>query len=343
MVSGKVLSMKPRDIVHETLEFNSPNRVPRDLWLLPWANNNHPQKVKQIKERFPSDFQGAPARYAKPSRTTGDPHAIGTFTDEWGCTFENIQEGIIGEVRSPLLQTWGDLNKVVPPTEILTFDKEVVNAFCRDSDRFVFGGCCPRPFERLQFLRGSQNLYMDLADPPGEFFELLEVVHQFYLKELERWASTAVDGLNFMDDWGSQRNLLISPKLWRKIFKPLYKEYIDLAHQAGKKIFMHSDGYIFDIVADLIELGLDAINSQLFVMDIEEIGRQFGGQIAFWGEIDRQHLLPFGTTEDIASAVRRVKQALYKDGGVIAQCEFGPGARPENVEMVFQTWEDVFV
>ena len=136
---------------------------------------------------------------------------------------------------------------------------------------------------------------------------------------------------------------MISPKLWRKIFKPLYKEYIDLAHQAGKKIFMHSDGYIFDIVADLIELGLDAINSQLFVMDIEEIGRQFGGQIAFWGEIDRQHLLPFGTTEDIASAVRRVKQALYKDGGVIAQCEFGPGARPENVAMVYQTWEDVFV
>ena len=98
-----------------------------------------------------------------------------------------------------------------------------------------------------------------------------------------------------MDDWGSQKSLLINPKQWRKIFKPLYKEYIDLAHQAGKKIFMHSDGYIFDIYGDLIELGLDAINSQLFIMDIEEIGKHFGGQITFWGEIDRQHLLPHGT------------------------------------------------
>jgi uroporphyrinogen-III decarboxylase len=223
----------------------------------------------------------------------------------------------------------------------LDFDIDAVNAFCRQSDLFVFGGCCPRPFERMQFLRGSQNLYIDLADPPGEFFELLERVHQHYLKEMEIWATTEVDALNFMDDWGSQKSLLINPKQWRKIFKPLYKDYIDIAHQAGKKIFMHSDGYIFDVYGDLIELGLDAVNSQLFIMDIEEIGRQFAGKLTFWGEIDRQHLLPHGTTDQIAQAVRRVKDALYHDGGVIAQCEFGPGARPENVEMVFQAWEEV--
>ena len=104
---------------------------------------------------------------------------------------------------------------------------------------------------------------------------------------------------------------------------------------------MHSDGYIFDIYGDLIELGLDAVNSQLFIMDIEEIGNQYGGQITFWGEIDRQHLLPNGTTEQISEAVQRVKDALYHNGGVIAQCEFGPGGRPENVEMVYQAWEDV--
>ncbi len=134
---------------------------------------------------------------------------------------------------------------------------------------------------------------------------------------------------------------MISPKQWRKIFKPLYKDYIDLAHRAGKRIFMHSDGYIYDIYGDLIELGLDAINSQLFIMDIEEIGKQFSGQITFWGEIDRQHLLPDGTTGQIAGAVRRVKDALYKNGGVIAQCEFGPGTRPENFEMVYQTWDEI--
>jgi uroporphyrinogen-III decarboxylase len=77
-------------------------------------------------------------------------------------------------------------------------------------------------------------------------------------------------------------------------------------------------------------------------MNIEALGAQFGGKITFWGEMDRQYLLPFGTTDEVSEAVRRVKDALYYQGGVIAQCEFGPGAKPENVYRMFQTWEDLF-
>ncbi len=331
--------MNPRDLVRKTLTFDSPARVPRDLWLLPWATRHYPAQVEHIRKRFPNDIVGAPAKFTRPLTTQGDPYEIGEYTDEWGCTFLNIQEGVIGEVKDPLVRTWADLERVRPPVDALTFDIDVVNAFCDQSDQFVTGGCCPRPFERMQFLRGSYNLYLDLADPPSEFFELLDRVHQFYLTELQRWAETRVDGLTFMDDWGSQRALLISPTQWRKIFKPLYKEYIDVAHQAGKFIFMHSDGYTFDIMGDLIELGLDAMNSQLFCMDIEEIGRRYAGKLTFWGEVDRQHLLPYASTDQIAQAVRRVKQALYHQGGVIAQCEFGAGANPDNVEMVFQAWQ----
>ncbi|MEN8255152.1 MAG: uroporphyrinogen decarboxylase family protein, partial [Verrucomicrobiota bacterium] len=160
----------------------------------------------------------------------------------------------------------------------------------------------------------------------------------YNLKEFGLWATTDVDTLFFMDDWGAQNSLLIAPEMWRKVFKPLYKEYIDIAHDNGKKVFMHSDGNILDIIPDLIELGLDALNSQLFCMGIEEMGRRFKGQIAFWGEIDRQHILPNGTKEDVEKAVSSLKDALYADGGVIAQCEFGPGARPENVHTVFETW-----
>ena len=71
-------------------------------------------------------------------------------------------------------------------------------------------------------------------------------------------------GLMFMDDWGAQNDLLISPVRWRKLFKPLYKDYIDIVHHHDKKAFMHSDGNILRVLPDLIELGLDAINSQIF-------------------------------------------------------------------------------
>jgi len=119
---------------------------------------------------------------------------------------------------------------------------------------------------------------MDLATQPDGFRALFDKIHQFNLKELELWAGTDVDALFFMDDWGMQKSLLISPAMWRDIFKPLYGEYIDIAHNNGKKIFMHSDGYIPDIIPDLIELGLDALNSRIFCMGLEEIGKRFKWQ-----------------------------------------------------------------
>ena len=155
------------------------------------------------------------------------------------------------------------------------------------------------------------------------------------------WTQCDVDAICFMDDWGSQRNLLISPQMWREVFKPLYADYCRLIHDAGKFVFMHSDGHIAAIYPDLIEIGVDALNSQLFCMDIEELSK-YRGQITFWGEIDRQHLLPFGTPDEIRAAVRRVRRALDDGtGGVIAQCEFGPGARPENIVAVFEAWDAI--
>jgi hypothetical protein len=309
---------------------------------LPWATDHYPGQVREIQETFPDDIVGAPAFYQKPPRTSGDQYAPGTYIDEWGCIFENRQRGVIGEVKRPLLADWQDVDRVRVPEEMLSVDVAEVNAFCRSTDKFVIAGCCPRPFERLQFIRKTENLFIDLVDQPEELLVLLTRIHQFFLKKLELWANTDVDAVMFMDDWGAQRSLLIAPALWRKLFKPLYKDYIDLAHSHAKYAFMHSDGYIADIIPDLVELGLDALNAQIFCMDLESLGRKFRGKLTFWGEIDRQHLLPFGTSAEIVDAVRRVKEALYQDGGVIAQCEFGPGVKPENVYRVFKTWEDLF-
>jgi hypothetical protein len=295
----------------------------------------------EIQGRFPDDIISAPGIYRQPIPRVGEAEAVGTFIDEWGCTFENLQPGVIGEVKKPLLESLEDLDSLRLPQELLSLDIEQVNAFCNATDLFVLGGCCPRPFERMQFIRGSNNLYIDLAEQSEALYSLAHRVHRFFLEELELWAKTDVDALTFMDDWGSQRALLISPALWRRFYKPFYRDYIELAHHYGKYAFMHSDGYIADIIPDLIELGLDALNSQLFCMDIEDLGRQFRGRLTFWGEIDRQYLLSNAAPAEVARAVYRVKEALYQEGGVIAQCEFGAGARPENVYQVFQSWDEL--
>jgi uroporphyrinogen-III decarboxylase len=134
---------------------------------------------------------------------------------------------------------------------------------------------------------------------------------------------------------------LISPELWRELFKPLYAEYVAIAHAHGKHAFMHSDGYITDIIPDLIEIGLDALNAQVACMGIEELGRRFGGELTFWGELDRQQLLPYAEPSDVQRAARDLIAAFHHDGGFIAQCEFGPGAKPENVYAFFAACEEV--
>lgn len=330
--------MTSKELVYRTLEFAKPSRVPRQLWYLPWASEHYPQEIEKIQKDFPNDIVNAPVVYNQKPRTIGERCSVGTFVDEWGCVFENRQSGISGEVKEPLVKTWDDLDNVRPPQEMLTLDIEKVNDFCGNTDKFVMSSCYARPFERIQFIRGTENVYMDLATQSQDFRVLLDRVHQFNLKELELWAGTGVDALSFMDDWGSQGSLLISPVMWRDIFKPLYREYVAIAHDSGKKVFMHSDGYIMDIIPDLIELNIDALNSQIFCMGVGEIGRQFGGKMTFWGEIDRQHILPEGSRQDVVNAVSEVRDALYRDGGVIAQCEFGLGARPENIYTVFETW-----
>jgi hypothetical protein len=183
---------------------------------------------------------------------------------------------------------------------------------------------------------------MDMGVMDAAARALLSRVHDFYLKELGFWVSTEVDAVRFMDDWGSQSRLLISPRLWREVFKPLYKEYADCAHSSGKFIFMHSDGNIEEIFPDLVEIGVDAVNSQLFCMDLENVRSAARGRITFWGEIDRQQVLPSGDPEAGRKAVRHVADHLYDPaGGIIAQLEFGLAASPEVVTAVFDEWEKV--
>ena len=125
----------------------------------------------------------------------------------------------------------------------------------------------------------------------------------------------------------------------RRIFKPLYADYVEIAHGLGKRFFFHSDGYIRDIIADLIEIGIDALNCQVFCMDIEELAESFKGKITFWGEIDRQRILPFGTPQDVRRAVRRYVKALRDDrGGIIAQLAWSLNDPIENIIAAYEEW-----
>ncbi len=329
--------MTSRERVLKTLNHEPVDRAPRHLWTLPYLKAD----LNRFFERFPDDITFPDARLGKSRYAQGTPFMPPGYVDDFGSEWHVKGYGVTGEVRNSPLFDWSGLDTYEFPWEMLKeADFSRVNESCADTDKFVLAGTQARPFERLQFFRGTENLYMDLAYGDERLYKLIDMMQEFNLAEIEMWAKTDVDAVSFMDDWGSQTSLLISPKMWREIFKPLYKSYCDILKSAGKKVFFHSDGNIFSIYPDLIEIGIDAINSQLFCMDIEEIGESFSGKITFWGEIDRQKIIPFGTEEDARIAVRRVRKALDKgNGGVIAEVEWGHDAKEENIYAIFEEWE----
>jgi uroporphyrinogen decarboxylase len=331
--------MNSRERVIKTLKFENTDRAPRHLWHLPGISMFHKDKLDAIQKRFPDDICGVPVHYGKSTRESGTPSIVGTYIDAWGCGWSVGEPGVVGEVKNPPLADWSALASYRPPYELLEgADLSDVNPFCAETDQFTLE-MIGNPFERMQYIRGTEALYMDIAYGADEVLRLRDMVHEFNLRNLKMLCETDVDGISFMDDWGSQQNLLISPKLWRELFKPLYADYCRIIHEAGKYSFMHSDGHISQIYPDLIEIGVDALNSQLFCMDIEELGRLYKGQITFWGEIDRQHVLPFGTLDEVRAAVGRVRAALDDGrGGVIAQCEWGMDVPEEKIAAVFEAW-----
>ena len=332
--------MTSRERVVRTLQHTSVDRAPRELWALPGIPMERGEELREVAERWPSDFAGPRVRYGQGRRCRGNPAEVGVYTDAWGSVWHVAERGVVGEVKEPPIADWSALRTYRPPFELLDeADFSQVNRGCAEETRFVKAGTETRPFERLQFLRGTENALIDIATGAPELEKLLRMLHDFSCREMRMWAATSVDGVSFMDDWGSQTALLISPDAWRALFKPLYRDYCDILHERGKYVFFHSDGHISDIYPDLIEIGIDAVNSQLFCMDIEELGRRYAGRITFWGEIDRQYILPFGSEEEVREAVRRVRRALdHGRGGVIAECEWGIGTPKANIEAVFDEW-----
>jgi len=320
--------MTSRELVKRALDFEITERIPLEC----------PYNIG-----IENDVSGPSYHYGL-GKTQGKTYIKGSSIDAWGCVWVAAEDGVAGEVKEPPIESWSDLSSFRPPFDVLDeADLSDVNRQCGATDKFMMRQWGTNPFERMQFLRGSENLFIDLAEMRSELYKLRDMVHEFHLREVEMWADTDVDGIHIADDWGTQRSLLISPKLWREFFKPIYKDYCDIAHSRGKYVMMHSDGYTEDIIPDLIEIGVNAVNTQIDCMDVQKLSELYHGKIAFWGGFDRQYLLPFGDESEVRAEVNRFAGELLKYGrtGVVAQCFRDKGGRESNIRAYYEAWRNI--
>lgn len=327
--------MTSKERVIKTLTFDKPDRLPLDLWLLPGTITKYGDAVTNLLQEI--DFTGVEIH-----DPTFDPRIYekGSFTDAWGCGWHNMQSGIIGEVKHPPLADDHAVATYKTPKEVWSKAcfNEVDADLKRKQDKFTITGYM-NVFERMQFLRGTENLYMDIAEENEMFFQIRDMVVDYYMHYLDFALEYDVDAIALFDDWGSQRSLLISPNSWRNLFKPIYKALIDKIKAKGKYVFFHSDGYIMDIYSEFIELGVNAVNSQLWCMGVEEVAQKFAGKITFWGEISRQDTIPHGTKEDVENSIAIMKKNLIVNGGgLIGQFEAGPDAPMDTIVTALRGW-----
>src|SRR5210317_1444523 len=98
--------MTSRELVNRSLEFDNPERIPRQLWLLPWAEINYPEESRRLTKKYPDDIVQAAGIYLKPLPIEGGKYSKGIYIDEWGCKFSNMEEGLMGIVNEAIVKDW---------------------------------------------------------------------------------------------------------------------------------------------------------------------------------------------------------------------------------------------
>ncbi|MCA1809191.1 MAG: uroporphyrinogen decarboxylase family protein [Kiritimatiellia bacterium] len=182
--------------------------------------------------------------------------------------------------------------------------------------RLVIVQICHGLFECSWMIRGFENLFVDLLESPDFCHRLFDMLLERHLQLVDELLKLPCDGIIFVDDYGDQRGIIIGPDLWRAFIKPRLAKLYERVHQAGKWTFQHSCGNVFDIIPDLLESGLDVLQSlQPEAMDISRIKREFGHDLRLWGGVGTQQLLPQGTPDEIRAEVRRLKDVMGAGGG----------------------------
>lgn len=190
----------------------------------------------------------------------------------------------------------------------------------RGDEYWVTGAVPTTVFETAWALRGFEQLLTDLVVDPDLADAVLDIPFHYHLQAAGALAAIGVDMVRFGDDVGQQHGMLMSPRHWRRFLKPRLAELI--AHvkavNPAVKVAYHTDGQVYPIIPELIEIGLDVLNPvQPAAMSPALLKRRYGKALSFWGTIDEQYTLPFGTPGDVRAEVSRRVQEVGYDGGLI--------------------------
>lgn len=378
--------MTGRERILIALQHREPDRIPFDLGSTPVTGIHHIayrrlRKALGLPEREPTiwhmmqqlawvdddvhetlktDAKGA--RPKAPSSWklsfTEDASYI-YYTDEWGITRRRQKEGgyYFDLFSSPLAnaETPKDIERYPfpDPVDESRFEglREFAERFRGEGRAFVLGGISAGMLEMGLWLRGFENFFCDLHENRALAEAICDKILELKMRYWEKALSLVgdlVDVVQEGDDYGGQNGLLISPQIWRQVFKPRLKQLFShiKRHAPHVFIFFHSCGSIYEIIPDLIEVGVDILNPVQVAaanMDTKRLKREFGNDLTFWGGgVDTQKVLPRGTPEQVREEVKRRIEDLAMGGGFVFTTVHNIQADvpPENILAMWEALQE---
>jgi hypothetical protein len=299
--------MNHAERVRRAIEFQRPDRVPIVFW------NRDQAEGDVMLYHLALGVSGH-----------GSVNAWDWSQNEWGYTLVKTGDGTMGHPIAPFYPKLPCAAEIKVPPLRETERMSALPAFLETcGDRYRLASFDLSGFTVYTLLRGFENAMRDFLLEPAGFAVLMDRIVEFECDLMRIAARHGFHGIHFADDWGTQSGLMISPKMWRQLFKPRSARQFALAHELGLHTWYHCCGEFLPIMEDFHEIGVDVLNiSQPNVNNIAEVGRQLRGRQCFMMPISYQTVSIQGTPEEIYAEARRLYDHLaVPAGGFIGYVE----------------------
>jgi len=242
-----------------------------------------------------------------PTYRQGEP-----CTDNWGCVWDNLWGGLEGQVKVHPLADDAAFDTYRAPDPLVKSERgergdwnEIrANAEAARNRGQPAIAHAERFFERLHFLRGFERLMIDFATGPPVLPRLIDIVFQHNMRFLRELISVGFDVITFGDDLGTQTAAMMSPATFDRWLAPSYTKMMQPCREAGGHVYLHSDGYIIELMDSLIRCGVSIINPQDLCNGIDNLAREVKGRVCISLDIDRQKIIPFGTRGEVRELIK---------------------------------------
>jgi uroporphyrinogen decarboxylase len=227
--------------------------------------------------------------------------------------------------------------------DVETLKASALSARAEKADSFQIISIGWGLFEHSWRIRGFENAMLDAIAEPDFYAALLDRLTDLFLAFVDVWADVPADAIMFGDDWGFQQGVLLGPDRWRTYIKPRWARIYQAVHAQGKRTISHSCGSVVDILPDIIEIGLDVLESvqpEARGMNPYALKKEFGSAITFWGCLGSQSTIQFGSPQAIKTEVQRLCTEMGAGGGyILAPAKsLQPGTPVENAAAIVEAF-----